>query len=84
MFEVLGFTEKEIQDRFGFMIEAFSMVHHPMEDLPWTDRLVMLMTNADTIRDVQPFKDWSARCPLTEALAVLPRNSWTFWHRHWN
>jgi aspartyl-tRNA synthetase len=69
MFEVLGFTEKEIQDRFGFMIEAFSYGTPPHGGFAFgLDRLVMLMTNADTIRDVIAFpKTGDARCPLTEA-----------------
>ncbi|MDR7869247.1 MAG: aspartate--tRNA ligase [Tissierellaceae bacterium] len=69
MFEVLGFNDEDIKDRFGFMIEAFSYGTPPHGGFAFgLDRLVMLMAKADSIRDVIAFpKMRDASCPLTQA-----------------
>ena len=56
MFKAIGLTEQEIKTKFGFMIEAFSYGVPPHGGIALgIDRLVMLLVNAQTIRDVIAF-----------------------------
>lgn len=56
MFEVLGFTKEQAQERFGFLLEAFQYGVPPHAGLAYGfDRLMMLMTGADSIREVIAF-----------------------------
>lgn len=56
MFKVLGFTEKSAEERFGFLIDAFKYGAPPHGGLAFgLDRLVMLMLNCESIRDVIAF-----------------------------
>ncbi|MDO5100971.1 MAG: aspartate--tRNA ligase [Eubacteriales bacterium] len=56
MFEVLGFSEDEVQERFGFLLEAFRYGVPPHAGLAFgLDRLIMLMTGEDSIREVIAF-----------------------------
>lgn len=72
MFKALGFTEKEAQEKFGFLIDAFKYGTPPHGGIAYgLDRLTMILTGTDNIRDVIAFpKTQDARCLLTEAPAV--------------
>ena len=69
MFEALGFTDEQIEDRFGFMVNAFKYGTPPHAGFAFgLDRFVMLMVGADSLRDVIAFpKTKDASCPLTGA-----------------
>lgn len=75
MFEVLGFTDEEIRQRFGFMIDAFAYGTPPHGGFAFgLDRLVMLMAKADSIRDVIAFpKMRDASCAMTEAPSIVAK-----------
>lgn len=68
-FEIIGFTQDEIQSRFGFFIDAFNYGTPPHGGIAFgLDRFVMMLTESDSIRDVIAFpKIASARDPLTNA-----------------
>ena len=69
MFEVLGFTEEQAQEQFGFLLTAFKYGVPPHAGLAYgLDRLVMLMAKQESIRDVIAFpKVKDASCLMTEA-----------------
>ena len=56
MFSVIGLSEEEANEKFGFLLTAFRYGVPPHAGLAYgVDRLVMLMTGADNIRDVMAF-----------------------------
>ncbi len=56
MFEVLGFTQEDAQARFGFLINAFKYGVPPHGGMAYgLDRLVMIFTGCDSIKDVIAF-----------------------------
>ncbi len=73
MFEALGFTQEQAWERFGFLMNAFKFGPPPHGGLAYgLDRLVMLMCNAQSIRDVIAFpKVQTASCLMSNAPDVV-------------
>lgn len=76
MFNALGFTDEQIQDRFGFFVDAFNYGTPPHGGLAFgLDRLIMLLSKTDNIKDVIAFpKVQNASDLMTDApSAVEPK-----------
>ncbi|EHQ51596.1 aspartyl-tRNA synthetase [Ectothiorhodospira sp. PHS-1] len=73
VFGLLGIGEDEAREKFGFLLDALKYGCPPHGGIAFgLDRLVMLMTGAQSIRDVMAFpKTQTAACPLTQAPAPV-------------
>ena len=72
MFDAIGISDEEANDKFGYLLEAFKYGVPPHAGLAiGFDRLMMLLTGADNIREVIAFpKNQNAICPMTNAPGV--------------
>ena len=73
IFSLLGFSDEDAQERFGFLLDAFKYGVPPHGGLAFGfDRIIMLMTGSSSIRDVIAFpKVKDASCPLTDAPGMV-------------
>ena len=76
MFEVIGLTKEEANDKFGFLLSAFKYGVPPHAGLAYgVDRFVMLLVKADSIREVIAFpKVKDASCLMTDAPNVVEQS----------
>ena len=76
VFSLLGLTQEEAVDKFGFLVEALRYGAPPHGGIAFGfDRLVMLLAGTENIRDVIAFpKTQSAQCVMTDAPSAVSRN----------
>ncbi len=69
IFEILGLSDEEIRNKFGFFIDAFQYGTPPHGGLAFgLDRIAMILSESDSIRDVIAFpKNASASDPMSKA-----------------
>ena len=73
MFKALEMSDEEIEEKFGFLVEAFKYGAPPHGGLAYgLDRLIMLLTGEKSIREVIAFpKNQNAQCMVSEAPGVV-------------
>jgi aspartyl-tRNA synthetase len=74
VFEVLGISDVQAEEKFGFLLRALEYGCPPHGGIAFgLDRIIALMAGAESIRDVIAFpKTQTASCPLTGAPAEVP------------
>ncbi len=73
MFKALNMEEAEINEKFGYLVEAFKYGAPPHGGLAYgLDRFIMLLTGEKSIREVIAFpKNQNAQCMVSEAPGVV-------------
>lgn len=76
MFKHLGFTNENMQNQFGFLLEALEYGAPPHGGIAFgLDRIAMILSNSESLREVMAFpKLKDASCPLTNAPNSVEKN----------
>jgi len=76
MFNALGFTNEEADEKFGFLLEAFKYGAPPHGGIAYgLDRLAMILTDSENIREIIAFpKTQNATSLLTDAPAIASKS----------
>jgi aspartyl-tRNA synthetase len=76
MFNALGFSDEEADEKFGFLLEAFKYGAPPHGGIAYgLDRLAMILTDSENIREVIAFpKTQNATSLLTDAPAIASKS----------
>jgi aspartyl-tRNA synthetase len=69
IFTILGLSDEQIRNKFGFFIDAFQYGTPPHGGIAFgLDRIAMILSESDSIRDVIAFpKNAKATCPMSKA-----------------
>lgn len=73
VFKALGLSQEEIDEKFGFMVEAFKYGTPPHGGIALgLDRIAMILTGSENIREVIAFpKNAQATCMMTQAPSIV-------------
>ncbi|CDM69158.1 Aspartate-tRNA ligase [Clostridium bornimense] len=73
LFNTIGFSDEEAEEKFGFLLQAFKFGPPPHGGLAFgLDRMIMFLGGTDNIKDVITFpKNQNAACPMTEAPGMV-------------
>ncbi|CAO1945116.1 unnamed protein product [Urochloa humidicola] len=73
IFEIIGISPEQAEEKFGYLLESFDMGAPPHGGIAYgLDRLVMLLAGESSIRDVMAFpKTTTAQCALTKAPSAV-------------
>lgn len=82
IFEILGFTDEDIEKKFGFFIDALKFGTPPHGGFAFgLDRLSMILCHTDNIHDVIAFpKNLQACCPMSSAPSIVPEEALKILH----
>ena len=73
MFEILGLSEQEVNDQFGFFVQALRYGTPPHGGIAFgLDRMIMLLSGTDNIREVIPFPKTTSAQDLTAHAPSAP------------
>ncbi len=73
VFEIIGLTKEQVEEKFGWFVDAYNYSAPPHRGIaPGLDRLIMLMLKRESIRDVMTFpKNKAGYCPLTNSPSAV-------------
>ena len=73
---MVGASDEEIEEKFGFLLQALSYGAPPHGGIALGfDRLMMFLLKTDSIRDVVAFQNQRASCLMTEAPSEVPSSA---------